>query len=406
MALRSQYGRAARMALIPVSLAVAGAAFVHAASEAEMLSVGPGTSSRLGLDAHIAGVVADSQFQAEMARRQQRAQNQFSGLPEPLVALARDVYAADPLETSALRTIALSSVGQGGEQQARRIMRLAAQMSKRDSIVNLWLAQDYGRSGDLEAMVESFDHTLRTSERAREYAMKPVVDALASEDSYAPLGKLLSRRPEWENDFWRELASNPIGVANASRFLRASGIPIDRIPAQIREPLYANLKKARQYDTLFEFVALDPAAATSSDALAAGRFVTAEAGNPLGWALRSEGAFAARVREQTGELQIDARSGSFGIAADRIARGGGNYRLSVTMVEPVPENARIKLSARCADGAGRSLAIIGLAPGERGGEAPIASDGCEFVSLELGFEVEEGRRDALLRVGSIALRPA
>lgn len=406
MTARSHVVRAARIALLPISLAVAAAAFVHAGSETEAFSIGPGASSRLGLDANIAAVLVDGGFRAEMVSRQAQAPNEFPRLPDPLIALARDSFAANPLEVSSLRTIALGNMLQHDEERARRVMRLASQISKRDTITNLWLAQDYGRAGDVEAMLASFDHALRTSARAREFVMKPVVNALASDESYAQLGKLLAGRPEWEVDFWREFANNPVATANAAEFLAGSGIPLDRIPEQNRELLYSNLKRSHQYDTLYGLAALDAGAKEGSAALAAGRFVTADGSNPLGWVLRSQGSFAARVHEKTGELQIDARAGSFGLAASRIVRVRGNYRLSVTMAEAVPEQAHVELAVNCTGDAGGELSRLILRSGEKNGELTFSSGKCEFASLQLSFTADPGRRDVLIRLADITLRPA
>lgn len=404
MTARSHIVRAARIVLLPISLVIAAAAFVHAGSETEALSIGPGASSRLGLDANIVAALADGGFRAEMASRQAQAQNEFPRLPDPLIALARDSFAADPLEVSSLRTIALGSVLQDDEERARRVMRLASRISKRDSITNLWLAQDYGRVGDFEAMLASFDHALRTSPRVREFAMKPVVSALASKESHAQLGKLLAGRPEWEVDFWREFAINPVAAANAAEFFAGSGIPLDRIPEETRERLYANLKREQRFETLYNFAASDPVAKASEAALVAGKFVSAREGNPLGWTLHSRGNASAQVHRSTGELQIDARSGSFGIAADRIVRVEGNQALAIALAEPVPDNASLKLAVKCVDGAKSELAVISLEPGDKSGAVRFAAGECSFVSLELSFAADSGRRDAFIRVASIELR--
>jgi hypothetical protein len=404
MTARSYSVRAGKIVLLPFGLAIAAAAFVHAGSETKSLSIGLGASSRLGLDANIAGALADAGFRAEMASRQAQAPNEFPRLPDPLIALARDSFAADPLEVSSLRTLALGSVLPDDEARARRVMRLASQISKRDSITNLWLAQDYGRAGDVEAMLASFDHALRTNARAREFAMKPVVGALASDESYAPLGKLLAGHPEWEVDFWREFASNPVAAANAAEFFAGSGIPLDRVPDETREELYATLKREQRFDTLYSFAARDPVAKASEATLVAGKFVSTREGNPLGWTLHSRGNASAQVHRSTGELQIDARSGSFGVAADRIVRVEGDQTLVIAMAEAVPDNARLKLAVKCADEAKSELAVISLEPGDKNGEIRFTAGGCAFASLELSFIADSGRRDAFIRVARIEMR--
>jgi hypothetical protein len=400
MSTRSQF--AARIALVPLGLAFAVAALAHAASGSVpgmLESVQPLRSS---LNANELTELADGRFRREM--------NQAAGsagvLPElspDLVELAREAYAVDPLEVSTLRTIALNAVQQGADDRGRQLMRLAAQISKRDELVNLWLAQDYARSGDVGPMTASFDHALRTSARAREVAMKPVVDALASAESHVPLGDLLARRPEWEGAFWREFARNPVALANAAKFFATTKITMDRVPAEDRQLLYANLKATRQFDTLASLAALDPEARQGAEGLAAGGFVTADEGNPLAWTLHSRGTYVASVRGDPRVLEIDARPGSFGLAADRIVPGGGSFRLSIAMAEPVPENATLELAAACPGEEATALGEISLGPGERTGEGTISAAGCDYASLQLLFSVDQGRRDALIRVARIAL---
>jgi hypothetical protein len=390
-----------RLALLPVSLAVAGLSFLHAASEVEAVWLGEGAAGRLGLDAHIASAVVDSGFRVEMASRQQQTQSEFPPLPGSLIKLAQDSFAADPLEVTSIRTVALGSTLQHDEDRARRIMRLALQISKRDGITDLWLAQDYGRAGDVENMIATFDHALRISERAREFAMKAVVDALASEESHVPLGTLLARRPEWEDDFWEEFARNPVAAANATAFFVSSGLSVNRLPDVSRERFYMNLKRQGQFETLFRLVDLDSQAEQGQDAHGASAFTTADQGDPLGWTLRSQGNYAARINGKTGELQIDARAGSFGLAADRIIRGGGNLSIAIRMSEGVPENARLKLAARCASSLGPELGSVSLDRGEKAGQAVVSAANCDFVVLELSFAADPGRHDALFRIAQI-----
>jgi hypothetical protein len=395
---------AIKVALAPLGLAIAAASLVHAASETETPLFEPGSTGRFGVDAHITSALVDDRFRAEVANYQPSVQGQFPRLSDSLLDLARTSFASDPLEVSSLRTIALGGILHSDEQRARRVMRIVERISRRDSITNLWLAQDYLKVGDIEAMLSSFDHALRTSSRVRESAMKPVVQTLASPESHVPLGRLLARRPEWEVNFWRELVRDPVGYPHVTEFLEATEIPVDRIPEESRLVLYQSLKRAHLFDVLFGLASLDPANDADGAALAEGRLTAAHGANPLGWTMHSQGSFAAQVQERTGELQIDARSGSFGVAADRVVRGGGNYRLAITMVEPVPDSAQLRLTMSCADEGNREMASIRLAAGERMGEAEFSADQCDFASMELSFAVEPGRRDAFIRVASIALQ--
>jgi hypothetical protein len=247
---------------------------------------------------------------------------------------------------------------------------------------------------------------LRTSARARDFAIKPLVEALASPESHAPLGRLLARKPDWEDQFWLEFARNPVSVPLAADFLENSSLTADRIPEGPRRELYTSLRQRSLFSTLYRVAALDRKAGAGSQELAAGKFVTTANGNALGWTLHSEGSFSVGVHQRTDELQIDARGGAFGIAADRVAPVDGSRRVTITMAEPVPSNAAVKLAVQCADGSKRELTSVSLRSGQRGGQAVFSADGCGFVNIELSFNVESGRRDALIRVARIVLGSA
>lgn len=402
MAVRSGIA-VAKILLLPASLAFAGAAFVNAASEAEILSVGPGVSQRLGVDAKMAAALVDRGFRTEIASRQP-ASGDFPRLSDALIVNAREVFAVDPLDVPALRTIALGNVLQDDGESARQMMRLAAQLSKRDAISDLWLAQDYGRTDDVPEMVASFDNALRTNVRAREYAMKPLVDALGQENSHLPVGRLLAKNPEWERAFWAEFVRNSSALQNSALFFRVNSFTIEKVPSVVRPQLYNNLKHSGQFDELYALAETDPRARSAAENLMAGRFDLADEGSPLSWVMQSTGNYAAYIQESSGQLQIDARSGSFGTAAERTIRLNRESRLTLRMADAVPDNAGVQLAVICAGARAQTIAQIRLGPGETAGTAIVRADRCRFANLELSFAADPGRRDVLIRVASIALR--
>lgn len=395
-----------RIFLVPAALALAAISFIQAAASTGLAELGSGALARSGLTGAYLTAVTNRDFRIEFATHQQQAPNEPLELSDELDARARQSFAVDPLEVSSLRTIALASMLQQDESRARELMRAAERISKRDEVINLWLAQDYARAGNLELMIASFDHALRTSTRVREFAIKPLVESLGAEESHAPMGDLLRKHPEWEEAFWLEFVRNPVSLANASRFFESSEIPISWLSLENRSTLYANLKRSGQFESLYRLASFDPEAKASADALSAGSFVLASEGNPLGWTTYSSGNASTQVDRTTGDMQIEARGGSFGVAADRVVRGMRRYDLGIAMAAPVPENASLKLVAKCADESERELGALSLNAGDESAQFTLSAETCPFASIELSYTVEQGRSDALIRIAGITLRPA
>jgi hypothetical protein len=235
--------------------------------------------------------------------------------------------------------------------------------------------------------------------------MEPLVEALASDESHEPLGRLLTRRPEWEELFWREFFRNPVGLANAERFFARSGISVSHFPVEGRARLYSDLKTVGSFDSILRLAAQDSDAKTGTRELAAGKFVTAREGNPFGWTLHSQGMFATQISPEKRELAIDAEPGAFGLAADRVANIRGDQELAMRLATPLPDHAALELSADCAGAGGWKLATLRIEPGEMESRTTLSPGGCRFVSLKLSFSVEQGRHDASIRVTHLALRP-
>lgn len=420
------------------ALCLALLAFVHAASENGQAILSPGSFGRIGIDAKVTGDLVDAAFRAETVSLQSRTFNErqasltpqevaelsadpaslarlidgnrrmapqkerqeYPRIPPDLQALAHLSYAADPLNIRTLRTIALGITLHVDAEKSRQLLQIASNLSKRDELVNLWLAQDYGKRGEVSLMLASFDHALRTSRKARDTAMPPLVSLLGSTDSHTVVGDLLRQQPEWERAFWGEFVRNPVTLANVLSFFENSGLSLSRVPEHNRQVLYSNLRAAGQYDALFSLSSQFRNQGDSNEPR--GRFVAANASNPLAWTLRTRGDFAAHIDDSTGELQIDARAGSFGVAADKIVRGNRDFQISLRMAQQVDDSASLRLTATCVDGSRRRTLSRGvLGAGQDNLIIIVQAQECNFIALELAFEVREGRRNPLLRIASL-----
>lgn len=392
----------ARLFLVAAGMAMAALAHIHAGSETGARAAVNGFLARTSVNAEALSRSVSGAFLAEMRETPTAQQGGLPRISDSLAGLARASFAVDPLEVSTVRSFALGKVYHDSPDQARQLMRVAARISKRDEMTNLWLARDYGELGDTEAMTASFDHVLRTSMRARASVMRSVVDLVEHRDSHQVLGELIARDPEWEPVFWIEFARSPIALRNAARFFRDSALDIRRMPDTQRAVLYANLKRAGELETLYLLANLDSRRPADGPESREPRFPTTEGGDPLGWTLHSSGTFAARVDQRSDELEIDARAGAFGVAADRVVQVEPSAALVLRMSEPVPNAASVEAAVSCPGADDRPVARVSLGPGEEAARMPVAA-ACRYASLTLSFTLDVGQREALLRVADVSL---
>lgn len=388
-----------RVASILSAVALSSAALIHAASENDVLLSSNNALLRLGLTAEVVSNTVDRSFREQFSQASARGHNEIPQVPTSLYNIAGRAFLADPLEVATIRTIALGSLVQLDRTRARQLMQVSTEISKRDSITNLWLAQDLGNRGDMRGMMNAFDHALRTSTRTRWTAMEPLVNLLVDPDSHAPLGDLLKRQPEWESAFWYEFSRNSSSVGMAEKFFRTTSLSLDRLEPAARARLFSNLESAGRFGAIFDLVALEAGSRTDAALKPAG-FSVADERNPLGWKLYSEGRYSTAVHLASGELQIDARDGSFGLAGEQIVSLGEENVVRIEMASPVPENATVGLDIVCAR-SGDSFGEIRLSSTELVGQSRFAANNCAFGYLRLSFRVNPGRTGAVLRIKTI-----
>ena len=397
--------RASRLLLLPLGVAVAGAALVHAGSENGVVPLAMVSAMHSTLNAEMQNRLVEVGFRTQVAQAADQ-QVTFEKMPDDLAELASDAFANDPLEVETLRTIALGRYAQEDPDKALELLEKATEISRRESMANMWLVQEYGRRGDLDQVLSNFDRALRTSSRVREAAMAPLVNLLAQPEAHPLLGDLLQKDPEWAEDFWSEFARNEVALDNAEAFFANNPVKFSDVTVETRRAIYNNLKRTRRFATLFHLAALDPDASISTSMDADSGFSVTSDGDPFGWQLNSTGNFATVVNRRSGIMEIDARAGSFGTAAERVVPISGQQVLGLTMAQPMPANARIDLIARCPETGGSELARVTIESGEKAGQTSFAAGACSFTNVQLTFNVEQGRRDGLMQIQSITLQPA
>ena len=381
-----------------LALAVAVGAFYHAASENRIdLPVGS-TMISTGISASLASAAVERDFRQHLAIGAANGELEAAPISSALYDRARAAYSADPLDITTARTIALGRLAKDDRVRARRLLGVITDVQKRDTLTNLWMAQEYAQRGDVEQMLASLDLTLRASPRAREAAVPIVVNAIGDPRSFAPLAKLLAREPEWEEDFWQEFATNPVSLDHASEFFEATGLAADRLDQATRSRMYRNLREQNSFDDLAFFARENPDRQNLISP-----FPTIEDGDPLGWFLFSTGTYSTRSRAGGTELEIDAEAGATGVAAEKIISLDGGSSLSVYLKAPLPTNVDLKIRLSCALNDMAPITTLTVEPGATSKSARFDELGCQYANLQITISVAAGRQGALVRIAEITI---
>lgn len=129
----------------------------------------------------------------------------------------------EPLSHRALRQRGSYYAVTGNTAKARELIALSTKLTRRDSFGQLYLVEEYGRTGQLDKALGAFDIVVRTQPDAREAAYRMMGTALADSEFRNAFIKLARRNPPWLSSFLAfnvGEATRPSDVAEVVRALQ------------------------------------------------------------------------------------------------------------------------------------------------------------------------------------------
>lgn len=330
-----------------------------------------------------------SALAAEAAREAQQTAN--FAIPDAARELAESALVSEPSLGQAVRTLALYHAALGDENRAEALMLSASRLSRRDSVVNLWLAERSLERGDLEYGIALMDATLRTDTRAASMLLPRMVELLevpGAEQYYLPM---LEADPPWLQDFWSAVLqdqSAPRQVARVRSELLKSGV---KIPAGQDALLIKQLVNAQQFEEavrLYRQVRAEKYGPTVSYA-------------PIDWLMVSAPKYGSSLDAESNQISLSGLPGAEGPIAQRLVRlRQGSYRLTVE-VKKNPDRLGAKLV--CAEAAGERTfeRIFRFSEDET---VRFTNDsGCRYAWLTLILLADGQHRDVDLTVDRVQL---
>ena len=323
-------------------------------------------------------------------------------IPFRSVAFANRAFVTEPLAVEALRIIALDRESRGKLDEARAIMRLLPNLSKREGPANLWLSQDYGRLGLEEEAFSYFDMTLRVSESSAPLVIPPLVQGLEQDKLIAPLAELLRVNPPWAEDFWLEVGRRPQIAEPAARLRMMMGREYFTKLGKDRS-LITNLVRRGKIDEALVLYRYLTGQKLSRDLEF--EFASSPKYPPFDWQLLSEGNFSSSIEPDMAQLHVSAAPGSSGVVARRmLSLEPGSYRVSINFQATMERDVGVEVALRCAEESGETWRTLSFAQQSSATQTIGPVGACPYHFLEVSYQ-NESRIDAVdLAISSISLQ--
>jgi hypothetical protein len=334
---------------------------------------------------------------------------------ERAARLARRALLLNPLEFSALRTLALDAERQGDEAGALRLMTEVSRRTRRDSLAQAWMMDREFKAGRYEAGFAYGDAILR---RAPEWsdAVHPMMTATFADPASRPaLLELLASGPEWRRAYLAELTADAQDLEGLRAFFvafRKAKSPLT--DQEIGLVLGRLIAEGRFLEARTVWGELSGRPAREAALVYDGDFRGAPGAAPFNWGLASDAsAIAERVAAPDGSPALYVRfpaSEATPLAEQLLVLEPGDYVLTgrVTYGERPPE--RLSWRLQCADGPTIPLDVQ-YEPERAGGwrrlqaAFNVPAQDCPGQWLQLGSQAEEDFGMVEAWYGDIAVTP-
>ncbi|WP_423141292.1 tetratricopeptide repeat protein [Parablastomonas sp. CN1-191] len=324
-------------------------------------------------------------------------------------SLSKAGYAAEPLNSEALRNMALIAQSRGEAVRARALMQAAGQLTKRDLAVNLWLANDYARADKVDDALAMYDQALRTSSQAQSLILPSVIQALRGDTLVDPVIRLLSRRPPWLDEFWATAPRFPDSLGNLGRIRMALAQRGIGIAPNLDRELVEALAATGHFDTASALVHRLAPGARGAEAVTDPGFDHPIGFAPFDWAPLFDESLTTDLDQRAGTLRISTIGEGSGEAAHQLVDlPVPAYRLSVRVADwDDAKRGRIFLRLRCAQAANPAeSAQIPVESPQFAVRVAKPSPGCRYNWLSIYAAVPSDHADSAVTLDRVSLVPA
>lgn len=315
-------------------------------------------------------------------------------LADPAIARdARAVLARQPLDAPALRMLALSARQRGRPTDARRFALLAEQVTRRETLTQIFLAEDAARAGNARLALAHIDMALRATSQGRTVLFGVLNKVMADPRMRGSMSQYVSNQAPWLPEFLDySVRDGADSAANTARLLIAAHAERQpRLIGPIEPLLLGALIDQREFALAGQIYRLTrPAADLTGNAAMSRASFDPQAG-PLSWELlqgAASGASATFAGDGRASVSAFASSGEKDVVLRRtLGLAPGAYRLfERRTLQAGDSSARMAWRMSCL---GKTVTPIWDGPQQplgysaQGVAGPVVPTNCPVQLLEL-----------------------
>lgn len=274
-------------------------------------------------------------------------------LPADALALAESAYRREPLASHAAAILA-RKIALANPRAGLAVQEAVNRNSRRNTELSVDLLTAYGRMAKNADGLGVLDVLLRRQTGLQRDLIVAMSLEVRRPELLGDFRRLLARKPPWSNQFWRQLAQTPEGLANAAELRTAFARDGGRVDPEVDALLIGGLAQAGYYAQAENLAAAQfpAAAARTSDLVRNANFASRPVIPPLDWEVRNSSDFGATVDSRRDVLALSAIPGAGGeVARQLVHLVPGRSTLAIALAGP-PQTGDARLLSLSLDCAG------------------------------------------------------
>lgn len=313
-----------------------------------------------------------------------------NGSLESLQDTALASLSYEPLNSRAIRLLAIAAQQRGDSAEALKLATLTEDLSRRDGTAQLILVGEIAAQPDasIAQILTHIDRALLVHPQLRDRVRPAMVQVLADEEARAAMAPYVRKASPWLPEVLFYVVSETNGAENvANLLLESKGNSPVMIPEIVDEHLYSTLYQNNQFEKLKElFLAANPDRSELLSDPSLGLASLQRELGPLVWQFGNTANIGAELLGAGREaaLSVYALPGEQGIAVRRMmVLKPGSYEIQ-PVVEPATNEplSGLEFLVECSDGARLAQAEANVS------SQFVVPGGC--VSLRVQIQIDGG----------------